>query len=472
MPCGVRGRCDDCRWPPPFVPTHRLPVHRVALTGSWPAWRGAGPIGGGSNRRCAPRYRLADPRRRHRRGAVRGRRAPSAPAAPITRDAGPPRTIAAISRSRGRADHRARGLWPGDGIMIPAAAARSAPPRPGCTAPTLGRLRPTEPVRLRRSTRFRRRGHAAPPRGWSSSRCQAHRRAGPSAAVDGDRAGRWRSCSGRGIGSAVAHLLSEERRERIRSEERAEMAAHLHDSVLQTLVLIQRRGRPAADGAASPGARSGSCGPGCTAARPEPPDGRAAARRVEALADARSRTTTTCRSRLVVVGDPRSTTRPSPASPPCREAAVNAARHAGGRPGLRVRRGRADGAHRVRPRRGARLRPRRRAAPTGAASRDSIVGRIQRRGGTVAAESTPRRGHRGRLSCARCRRVTGRDVRVFLVDDHALFRAGVRAELGATRATSSARPATSTPPSPGIRRHAGPTSCCSTCTCPAAAAGP
>jgi signal transduction histidine kinase/phage shock protein PspC (stress-responsive transcriptional regulator) len=34
--------------------------------------------------------------------------------------------------------------------------------------------------------------------------------------------------------------LSEERRERIRSEERAEVAAHLHDSVLQTLALIQR----------------------------------------------------------------------------------------------------------------------------------------------------------------------------------------------------------------------------------------
>lgn len=34
--------------------------------------------------------------------------------------------------------------------------------------------------------------------------------------------------------------LRDERRERIRSEERADMAAHLHDSVLQTLALIQR----------------------------------------------------------------------------------------------------------------------------------------------------------------------------------------------------------------------------------------
>jgi signal transduction histidine kinase len=38
----------------------------------------------------------------------------------------------------------------------------------------------------------------------------------------------------------MAGQLSDERRDRIRSEERAELAAHLHDSVLQTLALIQR----------------------------------------------------------------------------------------------------------------------------------------------------------------------------------------------------------------------------------------
>ena len=36
-------------------------------------------------------------------------------------------------------------------------------------------------------------------------------------------------------------MLATERAERIRSEERAEVAAHLHDSVLQTLTLIQKR---------------------------------------------------------------------------------------------------------------------------------------------------------------------------------------------------------------------------------------
>jgi signal transduction histidine kinase len=42
----------------------------------------------------------------------------------------------------------------------------------------------------------------------------------------------------------LARDLSVERRERIRSEERSEIAAHLHDSVLQTLALIQRADQP------------------------------------------------------------------------------------------------------------------------------------------------------------------------------------------------------------------------------------
>ncbi len=42
----------------------------------------------------------------------------------------------------------------------------------------------------------------------------------------------------------LGRQLGEERRERIRSQERAELAAHLHDSVLQTLAMIQRTGDP------------------------------------------------------------------------------------------------------------------------------------------------------------------------------------------------------------------------------------
>ena len=42
----------------------------------------------------------------------------------------------------------------------------------------------------------------------------------------------------------LGRQLAFERRERIRSEERADMAAHLHDSVLQTLAMIQRSSSP------------------------------------------------------------------------------------------------------------------------------------------------------------------------------------------------------------------------------------
>ena len=38
----------------------------------------------------------------------------------------------------------------------------------------------------------------------------------------------------------LVRSLTQERAQRIRSQERAEMAAHLHDSVLQTLAMVQR----------------------------------------------------------------------------------------------------------------------------------------------------------------------------------------------------------------------------------------
>jgi signal transduction histidine kinase len=51
------------------------------------------------------------------------------------------------------------------------------------------------------------------------------------------------------LGPWIAHQardLTEERRARVRSEERADVAAHLHDSVLQTLALLQKNAGDAA----------------------------------------------------------------------------------------------------------------------------------------------------------------------------------------------------------------------------------
>ena len=65
--------------------------------------------------------------------------------------------------------------------------------------------------------------------------------------------------------------LEAERSGRIRETERAEIAAHLHDSVLQTLALIQRRAGNEHDVVAWPGRRSVNCGAGCSRTRARKP---------------------------------------------------------------------------------------------------------------------------------------------------------------------------------------------------------
>jgi signal transduction histidine kinase len=123
--------------------------------------------------------------------------------------------------------------------------------------------------------------------------------------------------------SRLARQLAEERRVRIRSEARAEMAAHLHDSVLHTLALIQR-----ADSAPEVVALARRQERELRAwlyAPPAPPDGslrpavEAIATRVEQLHNVPVD--------VVVVGDAPLDERGRAMVDACQEAALNAARH-------------------------------------------------------------------------------------------------------------------------------------------------
>ncbi len=154
---------------------------------------------------------------------------------------------------------RAVGLWPGDVIVWPLGAAmvglallstrgrEDAPEPPDW--PILDRLPPeaADAVAVLFGTR---RGALA--RIVAGTACIAVGLGAFFVSIDS-----WRALRGGVVGAAVVlvgfalilgpglwalvNQLVSERRERIRSDERADVAAHLHDSVLQTLALVQRR---------------------------------------------------------------------------------------------------------------------------------------------------------------------------------------------------------------------------------------
>ncbi|MFL6060281.1 MAG: PspC domain-containing protein [Marmoricola sp.] len=188
--------------------------------------------------------------------------------------------------------------------------------------------------------------------------------------------------------------LSEERAERVRSQERADVAAHLHDSVLQTLALIQKS-------ANDPSAVS-------RLARSQERDLRAW------LFDTTGADATTLGIALrtlagevddaygvpvevVCVGDPAVTEDLRPLVLATREAVVNAARHSGAGKVDVYAEARADAVEIFVRDRGAGFDPEA-IAEDRHGVRDSIVERMRRHGGSAEVRSTPGSGTEVRLS--------------------------------------------------------------------------
>ena len=150
--------------------------------------------------------------------------------------------------------------------------------------------------------------------------------------------------------------LAAERAERIRSQERAEVAAHLHDSVLQTLALVQKRADDPREVAALARRQERELRAWLDGGRPEPGDSLASS--LEAAA-AEVEETHGVPIDVVAVGDAPLDERGAALVAAAREALVNAAKFAGGGAGRALRRGRrgAHGGVRARPRARASTRP-------------------------------------------------------------------------------------------------------------------
>jgi signal transduction histidine kinase len=188
--------------------------------------------------------------------------------------------------------------------------------------------------------------------------------------------------------------LSEERAERIRSQERADVAAHLHDSVLQTLALIQKSAQDPATVARLARAQERDLRSWLfDSAGGDPTTFAAALRTIAGEVDDAYGVPV----EVVCVGDPSVSEQLRPIVLATREAVVNAARHSGA--------GKVDVYAEATPVR-VEVFVRDRGTgfdPDGVAGdrhglRDSILDRMQRHGGTAEIRSRPGEGTEIRLN--------------------------------------------------------------------------
>jgi len=182
--------------------------------------------------------------------------------------------------------------------------------------------------------------------------------------------------------------LSAERAERIRSQERSEVAAHLHDSVLQTLALVQRRAGDPREVANLARRQERELRAWLNGGRPEPGDSLAGS--LEAAA-AEVEETHGVPIDVVAVGDAPIDEQGAALVAAAREALVNAAKFAGGGAGGSISLYAEVGEERTE----VFVRDRGPGFDLAAVSedrrgvRESIVGRMHRHGGSATVHSTP-----------------------------------------------------------------------------------
>jgi signal transduction histidine kinase len=187
----------------------------------------------------------------------------------------------------------------------------------------------------------------------------------------------------------LVRSLTEERAERIRSQERAEMAAHLHDSVLQTLTLVQRRSAEPQEVAALARRQERELR-AWLAGRPAPGQAARLAPALEAAA-AEVEERHGVPVEVVVVGERELDPALEALVAAAREAMTNAAKFGAGSPVDVYAESNADAVHVFVRDRGpgfdpAALPPDRRGV------RESIVGRMERNGGRARIASAPGAG--------------------------------------------------------------------------------
>jgi signal transduction histidine kinase/phage shock protein PspC (stress-responsive transcriptional regulator) len=188
--------------------------------------------------------------------------------------------------------------------------------------------------------------------------------------------------------------LSEEREARVRSEERADVAAHLHDSVLQTLALIQRSAGDPATVSRLARAQERDLRSWLFDSRGDGPDTLAAALRAVA---AEAEDAHGVPVEVVCVGDAPVSDDDRPLVLATREAIINAAKHSGASTVDVYAEATAAGIEIFVRDRGAGFDPER-VADDRQGVRSSIIGRMERHGGSASVRSTPGEGTEVRLS--------------------------------------------------------------------------